>query len=268
MKGLPTMEVVRNRVTRNPSIDTVLTYFQHSRLRNDDVFVASYPRSGSTWFRFMLYSLLTGDESSFADVDRSIAGVGHHRSAPSLLTKGGRVLQTHEPYRGEYRKAIYIARDVRDVILSQYRYDRNYGYFDGDFESYFGEFLNGRVSRYGFWGDHVNSWLDAESVGVPVLLIRFEDLKADPAARMFETMQFLGEYRALSICEAVAASHTILHMRKKEEVSQISNGRSDNQGFIGKGSTGGWQTHLDTVKLRRLLEVGSPALQRLGYLAQ
>src|SRR5215472_5789172 len=95
-------------------------WFRHREIRPTDVFLASYPRSGSTWVRFTAYEAMTGNPSEFGIVNSSFPTVGEHFHAPELLAGGGRFIGTHEKYRTAYQRAIYLIRDVRDVALSQY----------------------------------------------------------------------------------------------------------------------------------------------------
>ena len=110
-------KTIRHRLTKMQAIKYPLTWVQHRGLNPSDVFIASYPRAGSTWLRFMLFEILTGQSADFESVDKTIAGVRNHANAPVLLGENGRFLQTHEPYRYEYNKAIYLVRDVRDVVI-------------------------------------------------------------------------------------------------------------------------------------------------------
>ena len=66
---------------RNPFI-----LLRHFGIASADMFVSSYPRSGNTWLRFLLYEILTGQPADFRLVNLVIPGVGQHRSAPQLLS--------------------------------------------------------------------------------------------------------------------------------------------------------------------------------------
>src|SRR5215472_10450025 len=87
-----------------------LVSLRHRGLDARDVFFASYPRSGSTWLRFLLFETLSGQSSAFGKVNDCIPDVGDHLKAPRLLPGGGRLIKTHEPYRNSYEKALYIVR--------------------------------------------------------------------------------------------------------------------------------------------------------------
>jgi len=110
---------------RSTKLRVPLVWFRHLGLGRDtsDVFLASFQRSGSTWLRFLLCDVLTKGAADFRNVKFTIPDVRHYRRGAVLLD-GGRLIKTHEPYRKEYGKAVYIVRDPRDVALSLHEYIR------------------------------------------------------------------------------------------------------------------------------------------------
>ena len=46
--------------------------------------------------------------------------MGTHRPMKPVLPNGGRLIKTHEQYRSQYKRAIYLMRDLRDVMLSNW----------------------------------------------------------------------------------------------------------------------------------------------------
>src|SRR5271170_3523560 len=87
-----------------------IIWWRHRNFIPADVFVGTYPRSGYTWLRFMVYSVFTGEITDFKKVNGAFRYVGEHASSPGLLPGGGRFISTHESYRKHYKRAIYIVR--------------------------------------------------------------------------------------------------------------------------------------------------------------
>src|SRR5271170_6949055 len=81
-----------------------LLWFRHHGFRPSDVFLGSYPRSGTTWTRFTLFEILTGGSSGFVAVNGAMHGVGAHKTGQPVLPNGGRLINTHERYHKHYRK--------------------------------------------------------------------------------------------------------------------------------------------------------------------
>ena len=110
---------IRARASRT-SLRAPLVWGRHLGLDSNDVFLASYPRSGNTLLRFPLAEAISGALCTFENVQRIVPEIGVHVYAYPLLPAGGRLIKTHERYRRKYRRAIYIVRDVRDVLLSSF----------------------------------------------------------------------------------------------------------------------------------------------------
>lgn len=260
------VKTIRHHMSKSTVVKKPLAWLQHRAISYRDVFVASYPRSGSTWFRFMLYELITGQESSFAAVDQTIAGVGRHFRAPEILPAGGRVLQTHEPYRSQYHHAIYLVRDVRDVVISEYNFARRLRFFDGDFDTFFEQFMNGRANRYGFWGDQVQSWYAAyTNRKADIMWVRFEDMRKDPHETLRRALAFLNIERDEEQIARVVENHTLAQMKEKENRSPKFARNAHGIRFVTDGSIGKWEGSLSDLQVRRLeAEVGD-LLEKLGY---
>ncbi len=145
----------------------------HRGLTADDVFLASYPRSGSVWLRFLLTEMLSGD-ASFVTIARTVPYVGKHRATPRLVPGGGRMIKTHEPFMSRYRRAIHLVRDPRDVCISYFNFLQRIGKITirgGDdeaasFDHHVDAFLAGRVDAFGTWQQHVTVVVGGEGATV------------------------------------------------------------------------------------------------------
>lgn len=247
---------------RNP-----LVLLRHLGIAPADVFVSSYPRSGSTWLRFLLYEILTGKTADFRVVDQVIPGVKNHRFAPQLLSGGGRLIQSHEPYRREYRKAIYLVRDIRNVVLSAYAREKEAGLICREFSEYLIPFLRGRTNGFGSWQQHVRSWLDADIATTgDLLVIRFEDMRSDPERMLVKVVEFLGVDANLRAIQAAISNNTIDRMRTKEDNSKyLFKSCTEDGRFVREGSLEGWRRKLNDAHLRAISHYAGEELLRTGY---
>ena len=93
-------------------------WWEHRGLNDKDVMFASFERSGNTWLRFVLMEILTKDNAGFLNVNQILPEMGTHRESKPVLPNGGRFIKTHEQYRPEYKRAIYLMRDLarRDAL--------------------------------------------------------------------------------------------------------------------------------------------------------
>src|SRR6266550_3869220 len=170
-----------------------LIWLRHRGLDPADVVLASYPRSGNTWCRFLLGEILSDQKTGFDSIDKAVPQIGLHQIALPLLPGGGRLIKTHEQYRKEYAKAIYLVRDVRDVVLSYYDRGKYLGVFDDiAFDAFLLMFLQGQTNTVGSWPSLVRVWLESPlAQRGKLLVVKFEDMRQDTEATLGRILEFL-----------------------------------------------------------------------------
>jgi hypothetical protein len=239
-------------------------WVRHHGFKTSDAFLGSYPRSGSTWLRFMLLEVLAGEASGFSKTNEMLPDVGRHKTGAPVLPGGGRLIKTHEPFRSEYKKAIYLARDPRDVSLSEFAYQKALGLAGNEFSAYLEQFLHGSVNPFGSWTNHAIGWMDAADSGrSDVLLVCFEELKRSPEQELARITEFLGvQVKPEKIREAIA-NNSMERMQQKEKADpQRASARGK---FIRSGSAGGWREAFTDEQSQLVQQYAGNILARLGY---
>lgn len=247
---------------------SALRWLRHRGLSPNDRFVASYPRSGSTWLRFMLYAATTGASPSFQNVNRAIPDVGRHRQAPSALPSKGRLVKTHESYRHAYGGGVYVVRDPRSVVVSEFRWATGVDLYRGSFDRFVDDFVAGRVHRFGSWAENVGSWVDGPAAEAGRLLVlRFEDMRADPVDALGSASAFLGLSPSAERIRDAVEDTAIDNMRRKEDTAGPElRERSDASGrFINRGSSDEWAELLRPDQIRSIEEHAGSLMSRFGY---
>jgi estrone sulfotransferase len=250
-----------------------LTRVRHWGLDRNDAFIASYPRSGNTWLRFVLFDILvSGQASGFDEVNHIIPDVGLHKPAIPLLPGSGRLIKTHEPFQKEYRKAIYLVRDARDVALSEFAYQKALGWIPDDFDSFLQQFVRGEVNPFSAWHKHVPDWMDSKLARTPeLLLIKFEEMRRNTEDTVVQVLDFLGVDVDRRVVTEAIANNTLKKMQEKEQKSpQLSNtapnpNGSEESRFIRTGSVAGWRNRLSPEQIRLIEDKAGPVLERMGY---
>jgi hypothetical protein len=263
-------QITSTRV-RNPVV-----WWRHQGLAPNDVMLGSYPRSGSTWLRFTLFEILSGEPSSFDKVNAALRGISDYQHGAGLLPGNGRFIGTHEPYRPAYRRAVYLVRDIRDVALSEYAFEKNLGIARDSMDAYLEDLLLGR-KRHGSWQHHVESWIDSPlAKSGDLLFIRFEDLRKDSVDVFRQMVDFLRVKVNIETIERAVANNTVQRMREKEDSLYKQDGyaavpRRPKKGveaggrFVRSGSIGGWQGRLSSQQLKLIERHAGSTLVRLGY---
>ncbi len=222
--------------------------------------LASYPRSGNTWTKFMLAELLTGSEVDFSSNEEVVPMIGRHLQAPRLLPGGGRLIKTHEPYRRIYRRAIYLVRDVRDVALSFRQLRTVEGFDEEDFEDFLARFVRGEIGGFGSWQAHVTSWLGAADRSSDILVVHYEELIDDTVIKLGDMARFLGVPVDDMRLDEIVENNRPAKMRDRR--TEYSDARMSVT--VGSGTYDGWRTHYSESQLT-LVEPTMQAMRRAGY---
>ena len=262
---MPTLRKIRY-IFAKTAVRTPLVWARHRDFRPSDAFVGSYPRSGSTWLRFMLLEILAGQASGFSNTNEMLPDVGKHQSGAPVLPGNGRLIKTHERFRAEYAKSIFLVRDPRDVALSEFAFHRALGLADDDFDAYLEQFLRASVNPFGNWMSHTNSWLDAADSGrAEILLVNFEQLKRESQPELERIVDFLGMPEVKERIPAAIENNSLARMKEKEKATPQ---RTSAKGrFIRSGSAGGWQSTLTAGQAQLVQQYAGSVLARLGYSA-
>jgi len=216
-------------------------------MRSDDVLLVSFPRSGSTWMRFLLCNLISllewdGRVIDFPQLNQTMVELGVNnllKSWPHSTIP--RVVKTHKTYWPVFGKnrAICIIRDPRDVMVSFYHFMKDR---QGTHAGTFAEFIRNRRFGLEAWFRHYISWRDHWT-----LVVRYEDLKEDAFCEFNRVLDILGvSYPEDIVREAISRS-SIERVQDIEKASSISNGEEAR--FARDGRTGQWLAYFSEPDL-------------------
>jgi hypothetical protein len=267
MKTISTYRKIRHKASKT-LMRAPIIWLRGRGIDRNDVMVASYPRSGNTWLRFMLTRILTGKSAGFDNVNNVIAEVGIHKDALPLLPGEGRLIKTHELYRPAYKRAIYLVRDARDSLLSQYSREKELGLvWWADFDGYIEAFLKGTINGFGSWQEHVPNWLDSPlAQRGDILVVRFEQMRKNPQDKLEVILDYLGfQVDPQLIAEAIA-DNTLERMRERENKAQkLHQSKREEGRFVRQGAIMGWREKFTQPQLEMIEHYAGETLARMGY---
>ncbi len=267
MKQISSYRKIRHKASKT-LLRAPIIWMRHRGIDRNDIMIASYPRSGNTWLRFLLTKVLTGRSAAFDDVNNVIPEIGIHKDALHLLPGDGRLIKTHEVYRPTYKRAVYLIRDVRDVLLSQYSRENELGLvWWGDFDTYLDRFLNGTVNGFGSWQEHIPNWLDSPLAKNGNLLpIMFADMRRNTQETLERIVDFLGFAVQREVIAEAIADNTVDKMRAREASAQKLHKTNSEEGrFVRKGSVMGWRDKLTEAQLDLIERCAGQTMARMGF---
>ena len=235
---------------------------RHVRVRPDDLFLVSYPKSGNTWFRFLV-AHLRGHEATFANIEQLVPDIYRSTGREMQRLPSPRVLKSHEPFDPRYPRAIYVVRDPRDVAVSYFHYLRKQRQLEEEttLDELVEMFVAGQLDRYGTWGENVAGWMTADRT----LRIRYEDALRDTPATLRTIAEFAGwDVTDDAIQRAIAASAAD-KMRESEHEWTALEGSRDDIAFVREARSGGWRDVLSGDAVARIERAFAPQMQALGY---
>ena len=241
-------------------------------VRSADSFIVSYPRSGNTWVRFLVYRMLAPqEESSFRSLQGFVPDIYKVPRRAIDAMDGGRILKSHEPFDPRYPRVLYLVRDPRAVAVSYFYYQQRAGLLDPaqELQRFVDAFVRGAVDGFGTWQENVESWLSTRGTRDSFLLIRYEDLLARPHHHALRIAEFL----RLSPSEEVVrqavqdASFKSLLGVEKRALDSVNDPNADPDiTFMRKGSVDAWTQEMDPAVAALIEREFGATMQKLDYL--
>ena len=169
-------------------------------LRQDDVFLCSFPRSGTTWTANILRLLRNGGKDDRINLDDAVPWLEALRAEHAKVLKfnpnaadqlpSPRIMRVHLPYHltpggqphGTNIKYVYIARNPKDQSVSAWHYNETQlsKYHRGipsTWDKFFIDFIEakGVNAVFGGWLSHVLGWWEHRDEP-NILFLKYEDM--------------------------------------------------------------------------------------------
>ncbi len=243
-----------------------------SSLRESDIMLASFPRSGNTWVMNLLLHLgILVLEGYFHDlrIDKAVdipdepsEYIPALKELKYILQEREvrhRVIKTHEMYQPGFPRSIYMIRDGRDVMVSYYFFRKRFHSFKGNFL----DFLVMSPSPASEWADHVESWLSAKDADI--LFLRYENLLTNPLEAVTAALDFLGERRSVLEIQKAVYNCSFQKLSSHELAVRPAAKSDPNLRFFRKGIMGEWKYVFGPEHIGKFKQEANWMLLKLGY---
>ncbi|XP_008777577.2 cytosolic sulfotransferase 12-like [Phoenix dactylifera] len=254
---------------------------QNFKARPDDLFVLSYPKSGTTWLKALTYAIMTRSQYPLDHHPLlrqnphefvPIMGITYAKGEASELEamSSPRILNTHLPYsllphaiKSLGCKLIYVCRDPKDVLVSRFHYNnrmRPQAMEPIPFTKAFEMFCEGNCPYGPIWEHVLEYWEESQRRPEKVLFLKYEEMLGDPPRIVKRLAEFMGcpfspEEEKEGVVEEIIKLCSFDKM-KSLEVNKTGKLRPDfvltNDSFFRKGGAGDWRNHMSPEMARKL----------------
>ena len=279
----------KTRELHNHHFDS--TIWNDFDFRDDDIIIATYAKSGTTWVQQIIAQMLFNGAPDLAVAEMSpwldLRVPPKEVKLPMVAAQTHRrMIKTHLPldalvYSPD-AKYLYIARDGRDVLWSLHNHhlNANQAWYEAlndtpgrigppierpgtDIREYWSAWLNG--DGYPFWSfwENIRTWWQIRELP-NVMFLHFNDLKRDMPGQMRRMARFLDipvdEAQWQNILE-----YCSFDWMKKNATKSVPLGGAFWDGgaetFINKGTNGRW---IDVLSKEESAEYEARAVSELG----
>ncbi|KAK1361662.1 Sulfotransferase [Heracleum sosnowskyi] len=190
----------------------------HFQPRENDVFLVTAPKSGTTWLKAILYALINRQIHHPQDAHHPLLNKTPHQLVPFFeLTKSSeydsffsdssrRIFACHIPIASLPKsiteddgstniKIVFLCRDIKDNFASLYHFSNNtnLGSTFLSLEETFDLYCKGVTAGGPIWDQILGYWKESLESPNKVLFMRYEELKSEPHVQLKRLAQFLGK---------------------------------------------------------------------------
>lgn len=183
--------------------------------RDTDIYIVTYPKSGTTLMQMLLYQLTTGGNMDFGHIYDVSPWCRYSAYMKKEMQNTGerRIIKSHDEYEMlqdiKKGKFIFVMRDCLDVISSFHQHIKDYD--------------NPNIALDSLWDRKLEDWFRyntkwiANPANLPVLYLNYEDLVQDKPGTIYRIAQFAGIPLNEEITSRVIERTTIAYMKTHKE---------------------------------------------------
>lgn len=261
-------------------LEGIMWMQQHFTSRPTDIYLVSSPKSGTTWLKALLFSIINRNLYDFSTHPLLTTSV--HDVVPFMeldlfkntpiadpdILPSPRIFATHIPFtslpdsiKNSSCPIVYISRNPKDVLVSSWQFVNKVKPKDLPpllLEEAFEMFSEG-ISPYGlFWDQVLGYWKASLELPEKILFLKYEDIKKEPLLNIKRVAGFVGRPFCLQE-EENGTVQEILKLCNFDNMKNLEvnkNGlyrvrKTKNDVFFREGKVGDWKNYLTNEMAER-----------------
>ena len=269
-------------------LPNVVAFQQQFQAHDQDIVLASNPKSGTTWLKALLFSIT--NRTRYSRSDTPLHASNPHDLVPhfeiALFSdppghnlseiRSPRLFATHISYaslpdsitKHSECRIVYICRNPLDTITSFWHYmtkshPSSHDSLEWNIEKYVEIFCKGENEYGPFWDHVLGFWKASLEKPEKVLFLKYEDMVEDTASQVKRLAEFVGfpfseEEESNGVVEQIVE---LCSLKNLKELDVNKHGKLkavfglENKIFFRKGQVGDWINHLSPAMVESVNKV-------------
>lgn len=230
--------------------------------RDEDIFIAGYPKSGNTWMQNLVAGLLFGIDPVFLpdhltqELVPDVHGKRYYKRFLDFTC-----FKTHHLPQPEYKRVIHLVRDGRDAMVSYYHMHKAMG----KNTSLEDMVIDGKGIFPSKWHQHCQEWSE-NPYQSDLIVVRYEDLIRQPLIEMQKLCEFMNIERTPDLIKKIVDGNTFQKMKSKEKKFGWNNNQWNFENdFIRKGKIGSYKEEMPKKLISFFNQEAKEALNLFSY---
>ncbi|XP_046282360.1 amine sulfotransferase-like [Marmota monax] len=246
----------------------MLEAIEDFEIRDDDVFIITYPKSGTFWTQQILSliyfeghrnrteNITTALRAPFVEYNNH--NVDHSkRPSPRFFTSHLQYNLVPKGLKNQKAKVLYVYRNPKDILVSFFYFTNWLAILkpSDTLDHFMEKFLDGKVEA-NCWFDHIRGWYERRN-DFNIMFMCYEDMKKDLRSSVLKICKFLAKSLSEEDLDSVVRQAEFQNMKcdplanYKNIVKYKVGIRNDEGNFLRKGTIGDWKHHLTVAQNER-----------------